>query len=116
MSHVIISIKAPKDLEEFYHKSLDKIKNDSEEDKKEFEKKVKDAIKQFTKRLQTLPVAQIYTNGKRKKHNYVDNKKFLEEMINYRNSVLQAHDFGAERPRVPYYTRLYHEDCYTFII
>ena len=41
--------------------------------------------------------------AKRKKHNYVDNKKFLEEMINYRNSVLQAHDFGAERPRVPYY-------------
>ena len=41
--------------------------------------------------------------AKRKKHNYVDNKKFLEEMINYRNSVLQAHDFGVERPRVPYY-------------
>ena len=51
MSHVIISIKAPKDLAEFYHKSLDKIKNgDSEEEKKEFEKKVKDAIKQFTKK------------------------------------------------------------------
>ena len=51
MSHVILSIKAPKDLEKFYHKSLDKIKNgDSEEDKKEFEKKVKDAIKQFTKK------------------------------------------------------------------
>ena len=51
MSHVILSIKAPKDLEKFYHKSLDKIKNgDNEEDKKEFEKKVKDAIKQFTKK------------------------------------------------------------------
>jgi len=41
--------------------------------------------------------------AKRKKHNYVDNKKFLEEMINYRNSVLQATDSEAERPRVPYY-------------
>ena len=40
---------------------------------------------------------------KRQKHNYVDNKRFLAEMIEYRNSVLQAHDFGAERPRVPYY-------------
>ena len=51
MTHVILSIKAPKDLEEFYHKSLNKIKNgDSEEEKKEFEKKVKHAIKQFTKK------------------------------------------------------------------
>ena len=41
--------------------------------------------------------------AKRQKHNYVDNKKFLAEMINYRRSVLQATDFGVERPRVPYY-------------
>ena len=41
--------------------------------------------------------------GKRKKHNYVDNKKFLEEMITYRRSVLSAKDFGVERPRVPFY-------------
>ena len=51
MTHVILSFKAPKDLEEFYHKSLNKIKiGDREEEKKEFEKKVKDAIKQFTKK------------------------------------------------------------------
>ena len=41
--------------------------------------------------------------AKRKKHNYVDNKKFLEEMITYRRSVLSAKDFGVERPRVPFY-------------
>ena len=41
--------------------------------------------------------------AKRKKHNYVDNKKFLEEMIKYRKSVINARDFGVERPRVPYY-------------
>ena len=41
--------------------------------------------------------------AKRKKHNYVDNKKFLEEMIKYRRSVSQATDFGVGRPRVPYY-------------
>lgn len=49
MSHVILSIKAHKKLEDFYIKSIEKIKTgDEEEDKKEFEKKVKDAIKQFT--------------------------------------------------------------------
>ena len=41
--------------------------------------------------------------AKRKKHNYVDNKKFLEEMVTYRRSVLSAKDFGVERPRVPFY-------------
>ena len=51
MSHVILSIKAHKKLEDFYIKSIEKIKTgDEEEDKKEFEKKVKDAIKQFTKK------------------------------------------------------------------
>ena len=40
---------------------------------------------------------------KRQKHNYVDNKKFLAEMIEYRTSVIEATSSEAERPRVPYY-------------
>ena len=51
MTHVILSMKAPKDLADFYIKSLAKIKEgDSEEEKKELEQRVKDAIKQFTKK------------------------------------------------------------------
>ena len=50
ISHVILSMKAPKQLDAFYTKSIEKIKKGDEEDKKEFEKKVKDAIKQFTKK------------------------------------------------------------------
>lgn len=40
---------------------------------------------------------------KRQKHNYVDNKKFLQAMIEYRNSVMLAEEEGKSRPRVPFY-------------
>lgn len=36
---------------------------------------------------------------KKNKHNYVDNKQFLQAMIEYREQVLNS----EERPRVPYY-------------
>ncbi len=39
--------------------------------------------------------------AKRQKHNYVDNKKFLAEMIKYRESVINSSE--EDRPRVPYY-------------
>ena len=39
--------------------------------------------------------------AKRQKHNYVDNKKFLAEMIKYRESVISSSE--EDRPRVPYY-------------
>ena len=39
--------------------------------------------------------------AKRQKHNYVDNKKFLVEMVEYRTSVIQSNT--EERPRVPFY-------------
>ena len=34
---------------------------------------------------------------------YVNNKEFLEHMIKYRDSVLEAENSGRERPRVPTY-------------
>lgn len=40
---------------------------------------------------------------KRQKHNYVDNKKFLEEMVKFRESVIDAEEKGKPRPRVPFY-------------
>ena len=40
---------------------------------------------------------------KRQKHNYVDNKKFLQEMIKYKDSVTLAEEEGKTRPRVPIY-------------
>ena len=50
MSHVIICKEAPKELSEFYTKSMIRIKqDDTEEDNKLIEEKVKNAIKQFTK-------------------------------------------------------------------
>ena len=39
--------------------------------------------------------------AKRQKHNYVDNKKFLAEMIKYRESVIDSKP--DTRPRVPFY-------------
>ena len=39
--------------------------------------------------------------AKRQKHNYVDNKKFLSEMVKYRQSVIDSTE--DKRPRVPYY-------------
>ena len=39
--------------------------------------------------------------AKRQKHNYVDNKKFLSEMVKYRQSVIDSTE--NKRPRVPYY-------------
>jgi len=41
--------------------------------------------------------------AKRQKHNYVDNKKFLAEMIKFRQSVIDAETEGKPRPIVPYY-------------
>jgi len=41
--------------------------------------------------------------AKRQKHNYVDNKKFLAEMIKFRQSVIDAEAEGKPRPIVPYY-------------
>jgi len=40
--------------------------------------------------------------AKRQKHNYVDNKKFLAEMIKYRESVINSKSEDT-RPRVPFY-------------
>jgi DNA-directed RNA polymerase specialized sigma24 family protein len=40
---------------------------------------------------------------KRQKHNYVDNKKFLTEMIAFRESVIKAEKEGKSRPVVPFY-------------
>ena len=40
---------------------------------------------------------------KKQKHNYVDNKKFLQAMIEYRDSVILAEEQGSDRPRVPFY-------------
>ena len=39
---------------------------------------------------------------KRKKH-YVNNPDFLEAMIKFRSSVIEANESGKERPRVPHY-------------
>jgi len=39
---------------------------------------------------------------KRKKH-YVNNPDFLEAMIKFRSSVIEAKESGKERPRVPHY-------------
>lgn len=41
--------------------------------------------------------------AKRQKHNYVDNKKFLVEMVKFRQSVIDAEAEGKPRPIVPYY-------------
>jgi len=40
---------------------------------------------------------------KRKRPNYVDNKKFLQAMIEYRDKVSKATEDKRERPQVPYY-------------
>jgi len=37
------------------------------------------------------------------KHNYIDNKKFLKEMVAYRKSVIAAKKAGEEKPRIPEY-------------
>lgn len=37
------------------------------------------------------------------KHNYIDNKKFLKEMVTYRKSVIAAKKAGEEKPRIPEY-------------
>jgi hypothetical protein len=39
----------------------------------------------------------------RKRPNYVDNKKFLAAMIDFRNSVIEAEKNEQQRPQVPYY-------------
>jgi len=39
----------------------------------------------------------------RKKHNYVDNKKFLEAMIEYRDEVIETKKHNVQRPIVPDY-------------
>jgi hypothetical protein len=39
----------------------------------------------------------------KKKVNYVDNKKFLQAMVEYRKSVLEAAENGGTRPVVPMY-------------
>ena len=48
--------------------------------------------------------------AKRQKHNYVDNKKFLAEMIKFRQSVIDAE---AEGRPIVLHRRLHHEDCDT---
>jgi hypothetical protein len=40
---------------------------------------------------------------KKKRQNYVDNKKFLEAMTEYRKSVLEAKENEQDRPIVPMY-------------
>ena len=40
---------------------------------------------------------------KRVRQNYVDNKKFLEAMVEFRNSVIEAKENGKPRPMVPTY-------------
>tara|TARA_R100001591_G_scaffold68576_1_gene77492 strand:- start:321 stop:869 length:549 start_codon:yes stop_codon:yes gene_type:complete len=40
---------------------------------------------------------------KKKSRPYVNNKEFLEKMIEYKNEVRKAEDQGDERPRVPMY-------------
>ena len=50
MEHVIISVQAPKDLADFYTKSIKQIKSSGDEKKNDIEEKVRDAIKQFTKK------------------------------------------------------------------
>ena len=40
---------------------------------------------------------------KRKKPYYVDNKKFLEAMVEYRESVIRARENEEQRPMVPMY-------------
>ena len=40
---------------------------------------------------------------KKKTEYYVNNKEFLEAITVYRNSVMEARDNGAPRPRVPNY-------------
>src|SRR6056300_1183508 len=40
---------------------------------------------------------------KRQRQNYIDNKKFLAAMIEFRDSVIEAEEKGERRPMVPNY-------------
>jgi methyl coenzyme M reductase subunit C len=57
MSHVIISVEAPEDLEDFYKKSIEsikKIEDGAEHKKRIIEEKVKNAIKGITRTSNTI--------------------------------------------------------------
>lgn len=48
-------------------------------------------------------VVNLYNDGKKKRNNYVDNKRLLEELIVYREACRIAAEAGRERPRAPNY-------------